>query len=94
MNIAPIILKEYPDLKNRYGKRPERLYLYWTSESRKQDALMELPYHPQKVEEAWIRFDRVVHKILQKDFRIQKLPEPDICKECDLRLLCGQEGIG
>ncbi len=55
---------------------------------------MELPYHPQKVEEAGAHLDRVVKKIMQKDFHIQKPPESNICKECDLRLFCGQEGIG
>ncbi|MCP4405891.1 MAG: ATP-dependent helicase [bacterium] len=81
-------------LEKRYNKRPERLLLYWTSESGKQDALMELPYHPQKVEEAGAHFDRVVKKITQKEFHIQTPPESNICKECDLRLFCGQEGIG
>ena len=81
-------------LEKRHGKRPERLYLYWTSESRKQDALMELPYHPQKVEDAGAKFDRVVTKILKKDFHIQTPPESNICKECDLRFFCGQEGFG
>src|SRR6266545_7802303 len=34
-------------LEKRYGKRPERLLLYWTAEPHKQDALMEFPYRPE-----------------------------------------------
>jgi DNA helicase-2/ATP-dependent DNA helicase PcrA len=35
-------------LERRHGKRVERLMLYWTSEPRKEDALMVLPYDPQR----------------------------------------------
>jgi DNA helicase-2/ATP-dependent DNA helicase PcrA len=31
-------------LERRYGKRPDRLLLYWTSEPLKKDALMQFPY--------------------------------------------------
>jgi len=39
-------------LERRHGKRPERLFLYWTAEPNKEDALMELPYRPETVDEA------------------------------------------
>ncbi|MBI3798985.1 MAG: ATP-dependent helicase [Deltaproteobacteria bacterium] len=39
-------------LEQRYGKRPDRLLLYWTAEPRKTDALMEFPYRPELVDEA------------------------------------------
>src|SRR5437016_12877760 len=39
-------------LEKRYGKRPDRLLLYWTSEALKKDALMEFAYRPQLVENA------------------------------------------
>jgi len=75
-------------LETRYGKRPDRLYLYWTSELDKMNALMEFPYRPEKVDEARVHFDEVVGRILRKDFTIDKRPEGGICKECDLRELC------
>jgi CRISPR/Cas system-associated exonuclease Cas4 (RecB family) len=79
-------------LETRYGKRPDRLLLYWTAEPRKQDALMEFPYRPERVAAAGTYFDQVVAKILQKDFTMQSPPEPNICKECDFRRYCAHEG--
>lgn len=79
-------------LEKRYGKRPERLLLYWTSEPLKQDALMEFPYKPELVKEAGRYFDSVVRKIQKKDFKIKKIPEKKICKECDLRTFCKTVG--
>jgi CRISPR/Cas system-associated exonuclease Cas4 (RecB family) len=79
-------------LEKRYGKRPERLLLYWTAEARKADALMQFPYKPELVDEAAKEFDGVVGKIKAKDFRIVTVPEPNICKECDMRSLCFAEG--
>jgi DNA helicase-2/ATP-dependent DNA helicase PcrA len=80
-------------LEQRHGKRVERLLLYWTSEPRKEDALMVLPYDPQKVEEAGRHFDETVRRIQAREFAVTKPPETTICKECDLRMLCRSEGI-
>lgn len=80
-------------LERRYGRHVDRLLLYWTSEPRKEDALMVLPYDPARVQEAGRHFDTVVRRIQTKDFNIKKPPESGICKECDLRLLCHAEGI-
>jgi DNA helicase-2/ATP-dependent DNA helicase PcrA len=80
-------------LEQRHGKRVDRLLLYWTSEPRKADALMVLPYEPARVEEAGRHFDAVVRRIQAKEFEVKMPPEPGICKECDLRLLCHAEGI-
>jgi len=79
-------------LEQRYGKRPDRLLLYWTAEPRKADALMEFPYRPELVDEAGRYFDAVVKKIRAEDFRILTVPERKVCKECDLRSYCFQEG--
>ena len=79
-------------LEQRYGKRPDRLLLYWTAEPHKADALMAFPYRPERVVEAGVYFDQVVAKILHKDFTIQTVPENTICKECDLRRFCHAEG--
>ena len=45
-------------LERRHGRRADRLLLYWTSEPHKEDALMSLPYHPERVEEAGRHFRR------------------------------------
>ena len=78
-------------LERRYGKTPERLLLYWTGESLKEEALMTFPYRQKLVKEAGAYFDQVVTKILQKDFTIQKVPEAKICKECDISGYCRRE---
>jgi DNA helicase-2/ATP-dependent DNA helicase PcrA len=80
-------------LERRYKKHVDRLMLYWTSEPRKQDALMILPYDPLQVEEAGRHFDDTVRRIQAQDFSVKTPPEAAICKECDLRHLCTSEGI-
>lgn len=80
-------------LEKRHGKHADRLMLYWTAEPNKKDAVMEFQYRPELVEEAGRLFDDVVMKILTKDFQVIKVPERKICKECDLKALCGAEGL-
>ncbi len=80
-------------LEQRHGRRVDRLYLYWTSEPRKEDALMALPYDPARVEEAGRHFDETVRSIQAREFAVKTPPEAGICKECDLRMLCHSEGI-
>jgi len=80
-------------LEQRYGKRPDRLLLYWTAEPRKEDALMEFPYRPRLVNEAGHYFDAVVKKIRAKDFHIITVPERKVCKECDIKSLCAGERL-
>ena len=80
-------------LERRHGKRVDRLLLYWTSEARKDDALMTLPYRPERVEEAGRHFDETVRRIEAGEFAVSVPPEAKICKECDLRTLCHNEGV-
>jgi len=80
-------------LEQRYGKHPERLFLYWTSEPCRENALMEFPYHQEDVAQAGAYFDEVVSRILARDFAIQQAPEPKVCRECDLRFYCRREGV-
>ena len=80
-------------LERRHGRHVDRLLLYWTSEPRKQDALMVLPYDPKRVEEAGRYFDDTVRRIQARAFAVTTPPEAAICKECDLRMLCRSEGI-
>ena len=79
-------------LEERYGKRPERLALYWTGEERREDALMVFPYEPAKVSQAGLHFDSVVEKILARDFSIRELPERRVCAECDFNRYCAGQG--
>jgi DNA helicase-2/ATP-dependent DNA helicase PcrA len=80
-------------LERRHGKRPDRLLLYWTAEPDKRDALMEFPYRPQMVAEAGHAFDTVVRKIQGHDFRVVRIPERKVCKECDIKALCARDGL-
>lgn len=80
-------------LERRHGRRVDRLLLYWTSEALKADALMTLPYDPERVEAAGRSFDETVRRIQGREFDVKSPPEPGICKECDLRTLCRAEGI-
>ena len=80
-------------LERRYGRRVDRMLLYWTAEPRKKDALMVVPYDPSRVHEAGRHFDTVVGLIQAKEFSIKVPPEPGICKECDFKQLCHVEGF-
>jgi DNA helicase II / ATP-dependent DNA helicase PcrA len=80
-------------LETRYGKKPDRLLVYWTAEERKQDAITVFPYRKDKVAMAVERFDHVIRKIQQKDFTIMTTPDNKVCNECDIRSLCLIEGI-
>ncbi len=80
-------------LERRRGRHADRLILYWTSEVRKEDALMSLPYDPERVDEAGRCFDETVRRIQAGEFSVTAPPEAAICRECDLRTLCRAEGI-
>ena len=80
-------------LERRHGRHVDRLLLYWTSEARKEDALMVLPYDPRRVDEAGCHFDKTVRRIQAREFAVTTPPEGAICKECDLKMLCHAEGI-
>jgi DNA helicase-2/ATP-dependent DNA helicase PcrA len=76
-------------LKERYNKEPERLYLYWTAEDNRKDALMEIPYDEKLVNAAGKHFDEVAECIINKDFTIKNQPDKTkVCKECDFRFYC------
>ena len=76
-------------LKERYGKDPERLYIYWTAEDLRKNALQEIPYDPSLMEAAGHHFDQIVHRIIQKDYNLRNMPDKTkVCKECDLRFYC------
>jgi DNA helicase-2/ATP-dependent DNA helicase PcrA len=80
-------------VEQRHGRRVDRLLLYWTSEERREDALMVLPHRPDRVQEAGQHFDETVRAIRAGAFNVATPPEAGICAECDLRMLCHAEGV-
>ena len=76
----------------RYGRKPDRLLLYWTGEERREDALMVFPYEPAQVTASGRHFDNVVSKIARREFAVKQAPEPKICKECDFKTYCYRQG--
>ena len=79
-------------LKERYQKDPERLYIYWTAEENRKDALMEINYDEKLVEAAGKHFDSVAKCIINKDFEIKTKPDKTkVCKECDFKHFCRVE---
>ncbi len=80
-------------LQERRGKKIDRLLIYWTSEKRRENALMIIPYQPEQVTEAGKQFDKTVNLIQSKEFAVKSPPEYKICNECDLSSLCRNEGI-
>ena len=77
----------------RHGRHVDRLLLYWTSEARKEDALMVLPYRLERVDEAGRHLDATVGRIRAGEFAVTTPPEAAICRECDLRTLCRADGV-
>ena len=76
-------------IKERYAKEPERLYIYWTAEEQRKNALQEIEYDPGLVQAAGRHFDRIARNILNKDFTIKNPPDrTKVCKECDFRYYC------
>lgn len=81
-------------LKEKYNKEPERLYIYWTAEDKRKDALMEIDYDPKLVEEAGKHFDSIAKCILNRNFEIKNWPDKTkVCKECDFKFYCRIEKI-
>lgn len=76
-------------LKERYKKDAERLYIYWTAEEYRKDALMEINYDEKLVEAAGKHFEAVAKCIINKDFEIKNKPDKTkVCKECDFKHFC------
>ena len=80
-------------LERRHSRHVDRLLLYWTSETRKEDALMVLSYRPERMDEAGRHFDTAVGHIRVGEFAVTTQPEAAICRECDPRALCRAEGV-
>lgn len=79
-------------LQHHLGQSPQRLWLYWTAEERRADALMEVSCDRDEIEQVVAGVDELAEKIQQKQFDVKTLPSPSICQMCDLRHLCKKEG--
>jgi DNA helicase-2/ATP-dependent DNA helicase PcrA len=73
--------------------RPKHLFLYWTAEEHKEDALMEIAYSAEKIAMMDQTIEETVSKIEQKKFHVWKPPAAEICQRCDLRHLCLQDRV-
>src|SRR5579875_281052 len=80
-------------LEKSKGQLPEKLFLYWTGEERKEDALMEIPCQSEHVEKAGCHFDDIAARIKRREFAVVKPPEPEVCRVCDIRHLCKKQGV-
>ncbi|HAF07121.1 MAG: UvrD/REP helicase [candidate division TA06 bacterium 32_111] len=81
-------------LKEKYNKPIRKMYIYWTAEEKRRDAIMELNYSEDKVEEAGRHFDEIVKKIKAEEFKVVQSPDTEkVCKECDFRFYCSQNDI-
>ncbi len=78
-------------IEQRGEELPERLFIYWTGEERRQDALMEVYYQPEEVEPVGHYFDTLVANIHSRAFTAK--PGPKSCITCELRGICRKEGI-
>lgn len=74
-------------------QRPRHLFLYWTMEEHKEDALMEIPYDGEEIAKIRKDLQKTVLNIESKKFMVWKPPAREICQRCDLRHLCQQDRI-
>lgn len=72
---------------------PEKLFLYWTGEQRKEDALMEIPCQSEHVKQANRYFDDIAARIKRQEFAVVKPPGAEVCRVCDIRHLCKKQGV-
>jgi DNA helicase-2/ATP-dependent DNA helicase PcrA len=79
-------------LEQRYGRRPDRLVLYWTGESDRSRAVMEFEYRPEDVAAAIEHFDEVVARIESRNFAVTEPPGSGTCNSCDFNPFCISTG--
>ena len=68
------------------------MYIYWTGEPVRDDALMELPFNERYIETATEYFANTARLIQQKRFGIDKKPAMAVCRSCDFRTYCASQG--
>jgi DNA helicase-2/ATP-dependent DNA helicase PcrA len=80
-------------LTEKHRRKPERLLIYWTAKPKKKDALTEFEYCEKDIEQAGRHFDEVVKRIKAREFEVHSPPDHKICKDCDFRFYCSQNGV-
>jgi DNA helicase-2/ATP-dependent DNA helicase PcrA len=81
-------------LNERYGKKAERLYVYWTAEEKRNKALMEFSHSNADIDKIGEHFSTVIKEITSKNFGVTNPPDyVKVCKECDFRHYCGSNGV-
>lgn len=80
-------------LQQQHGQLPQRLWLYWTAEEKKEDALMGVACDQESVEREIAFVDELAKKIQHKQFHVKTPPRPEVCQRCDIRHLCHKQGI-
>ncbi|MGH2479689.1 MAG: PD-(D/E)XK nuclease family protein, partial [Ktedonobacteraceae bacterium] len=61
-------------LQHHLGESPRRLWLYWTAEERRANALMEVSCDRDEIKQVIASVDKLAEKIQQKDFDIRTPP--------------------
>lgn len=79
-------------LKNVYGSKQIKYYIYWTHESEHDNALMEVSIKESEIKDSIELFNRMAKLILQKNYTITKIPNLETCLECDFRHYCNSIG--
>ncbi len=80
-------------VEQSHGQRPERLFLYWIAEERKENALMEIPYQAGMMKKMSANLESVAENIKNKHFHVRKPPAVEVCQRCDIRHLCRQDRV-
>jgi DNA helicase-2/ATP-dependent DNA helicase PcrA len=79
-------------LLHHLGQSPRRLWLYWTAEERRANALMEVSCDQDEIEQVVADVDDLAEEIQQKHFDVKVRPASTICQKCDIRHLCWKDG--
>jgi DNA helicase-2/ATP-dependent DNA helicase PcrA len=79
-------------IEERYKRKPEKLVIYWTGQTNREDARMVFDYNKDLATTSVVEFDFIAKKILEKDYSIINVPEKKYCYECDFRKYCANEG--
>ncbi len=79
-------------LPRHLGQSPRRLWLYWTAEERRANALMEVSCDQDEIEQVVADVDDLAEKIQQKHFDVKVRPAFTVCQRCDIRHLCWKDG--
>jgi DNA helicase-2/ATP-dependent DNA helicase PcrA len=80
-------------LERSRNQRPTQLFLYWTAEERKENALMEIPYTDRQRAIVDQDVQETADNIQAERFHVRRPPAPAICRACDLRYLCRKEKL-